>query len=109
MWSLSIAACALVRRRQLPERQRLLVLFAGLLGGLALLSLWWSWSYDWQPQGRFLFPGLVPFAILLFEGLRRATPRFDQATAAAILLGLAALNASCLVGYVIPRYGFLQA
>jgi len=52
-----------------PWRTQLWGAFIGLVVVMLLLSLWSSWVKDYQPQGRYLFPSLVPVALLLAIGL----------------------------------------
>lgn len=41
----------------------------GLLPALLLLSLYRSWSFDYQAQGRYLFPAMLPFLAVVSAGL----------------------------------------
>ncbi|MBI2322194.1 MAG: hypothetical protein HYU88_08945 [Chloroflexi bacterium] len=59
---------------------------------------------EW-PQGRYLYPGVLPLALLTTFGLRAWLP--DRYAAGGLLLvasGLAAFDALCLVGYLLPHY-----
>ncbi len=47
----------------------------GLCFGNGMLSLWWSWTVDFQPQGRYLFPALIIVGSL-WERFRK--PREDR-------------------------------
>ena len=54
-----------------------------------------------QPQGRYLFPALIPIAVLLMVGLREVvTARFQGVAVSAMVLGLVALNAYALTTLV---------
>ncbi len=60
---------------------------------------------QWQPQGRYLFPGLTIIATLFAFGIRRLTRRLKASiVAAAYVGGLLLFDVLCLVGYVIPYY-----
>ncbi|MDH4208949.1 MAG: hypothetical protein OEV76_08740, partial [Anaerolineae bacterium] len=60
---------------------------------------------QWQPQGRYLFPGLIPIATLFAFGLRRVLgPVKAEPLAAAYVAGLVLFDALCLVGYIFPHY-----
>ncbi len=60
---------------------------------------------QWQPQGRYLFPGLVIIATLFSFGLRRLTRRLKASIVAATYVGsLVLFDALCLVGYITPHY-----
>ncbi|RME61138.1 MAG: DUF2142 domain-containing protein [Caldilineae bacterium] len=52
---------------RLPTLLRVLLISAPVAMGLNVLaSLYNSWIYDVQPQGRYLFGGLIPLAVLCF-------------------------------------------
>lgn len=54
------------RRRLLANDVKLALWASPLFVGLNVLaSLYNSWTYDNQPQGRYLFPALIPLALLL--------------------------------------------
>lgn len=54
------------RWSQAPPLTRLLVAASPLFIALSFLaSLYNSWTYDFQPQGRYLFPALIPLAVLM--------------------------------------------
>jgi hypothetical protein len=56
----------LYRRRTAPGSLKLLVLLAPFVIGLSIAtSLFNSWIYDVQPQGRYLFSALTPLAVLM--------------------------------------------
>jgi hypothetical protein len=57
------------------------------------------------PQGRFLFPVMVPIIALLAIGLWQWVPARYQRPASAIFLATAVLfDTGCLAGYIIPFY-----
>jgi hypothetical protein len=86
--SLATLGFALVAWLRLPGLTRLLIVTAPAFIALNVLaSLYNSWTYDFQPQGRYLFPSLVPLAVLL-AGTVELEPRWLRT---ARLLGLAAL------------------
>jgi hypothetical protein len=50
----------------IPGSRKVLLLAAPAAIALCVAaSLYSSWTQDWQPQGRYLFPALVPIALLL--------------------------------------------
>jgi hypothetical protein len=54
-----------------PTAEKLLVfLFAGCAAGLIGISLWHSWTSDFQTQGRYLFPIIPMFGILIYHARR---------------------------------------
>ncbi|HUW15357.1 MAG TPA: DUF2142 domain-containing protein [Anaerolineae bacterium] len=60
---------------------------------------------DWQPQGRYLFPAIIPIATLLSLGWRRIHRRWGSnigLIAWVTLLFL--LHVLCVFGYIIPHY-----
>jgi hypothetical protein len=66
--------------------------FAGLGALLIVQSLWNSWSFDFQPQGRYLFPALPGAVAALATGARRLPSRY--------------LLAGVLVFFAIGLWGF---
>jgi hypothetical protein len=65
-------------------------------------SLHRSLSYDFQPQGRYLFPCLLPVALLLTGTLRYEGPSERRIRLAALALAFA-LEAASLLGVALPR------
>jgi hypothetical protein len=54
------------RRRIAPGSLKLMLLLAPFAIGISVLSsLYNSWMYDVQPQGRYLFSALAPLAVLM--------------------------------------------
>jgi hypothetical protein len=106
LWMIETSRLCLKRgARSLSLRDTVLLVF---LLGLFLLMLQTALPMigsQWQPQGRYLFPGLVIIGTLFSFGLRhllnRVKPEFLAAT---YLICLLLLDALCLVGYIIPHY-----
>lgn len=63
-----------LRERGAPERRSFLLLFFGALGTFTF-SIVFSAYFDFQPQGRYLFPSIVPILALLLMGWDRLWPR----------------------------------
>lgn len=60
---------------QTPPHDRLIFAVAPLWVALCVLaSLYNSWTFDFQPQGRYLFSALIPLAILLGGPMGAAPP-----------------------------------
>jgi len=94
-------------RAALPEWQRraLLLLALGLVLSLAQTFLPMI-GRNWQPQGRYLFPALVPISVALCLGLRSwAGPRLRPPLWAVYWVGLFAFDLYCLLGRVAGCYG----
>lgn len=91
---IALLACAAAAFRRLPGRD---VLFGAAVFVLAvavvLASAYHSWTADYQPQGRYLFPILPMFAFLLHR-YRESFPR------PALLLLLACLFAGSVFSFV---------
>ncbi|MCP4165604.1 MAG: DUF2142 domain-containing protein [Chloroflexi bacterium] len=90
-----------LRRRRLSatiSTDRLLFL-SGLAIGLILVQAWLPMlGQDWQPQGRYLFPALLPIAILLWWGWDHLIPqRGKRLLLPGMLVCLVILNALALV------------
>ncbi len=66
----------------------LLLLFFGCAGGLIGISLWHSWTADFQTQGRYLFP-IIPMLGMLLYHTRRYIP---DAGFRLFLIGMFALS-----------------
>jgi hypothetical protein len=94
-----------VGRGALTSSDTVLLVF---LAGFALLVLQTFLPMigsPWQPQGRYLFPGLVIIATLFAFGIRHLTKPLGSGLPAAIYVGgLLLFNALCLFGYIIPYY-----
>ncbi len=71
------------------------VLLSGLAANLLLL-LAFMVGVDWQPQGRFLFPSLVPFCFFAGLGIARLE---RLSVAARVMRGAPAIVLSLAVGY----------
>lgn len=71
-----------------------------------LASLWNSYMVNFQPQGRYLFPGLIPSVIILCAGLVLLFRRRSLQAATAVLLGVSMglFNLYCLYGVIRPHY-----
>ncbi|MGE5617893.1 MAG: ArnT family glycosyltransferase [Sphingomonadaceae bacterium] len=58
-----------------------------------------------QPQGRYLYPALLPIALFFVLGLRELmAPIHERLLLALAVVSLALLNAVCLTRYVIPYF-----
>src|SRR5205823_2936829 len=60
-------------RLSVPARQALLVM-ASVIAGLVALYLRLNFSVAFQPQGRYLFPAILPISLLMTWGLTTLTP-----------------------------------
>jgi hypothetical protein len=66
------------RRAAYSLLTRLMLVVAPLLSGAILFaSLYYSWIFDFQPQGRYLLPALLPLALLV-GGAVNDEPRWLQ-------------------------------
>lgn len=88
------------------QKQGLLVLLAGLGGNLALLmgkgAIVDYWS---RAQGRYLFPAIIPIAVLFTLGLREVIPvRYHRAWLVAYSAGFILYDSIVLMGYIIPYF-----
>jgi hypothetical protein len=95
------------RQKKLLSREQALQL---LLLGLTLF-LFWATIFIYATlsvnaaMGRFLFPALTGFGVLIFLGLSGWIPsRWESSLAAGVNLALAALSVYCLVGVLAPAY-----
>ena len=67
--------------------------------------LFLSYKTGVTPQGRYMFPVVIPLAMLLVLGVRELVPaRWRTPAGYAGGVGLALFSAICIIGYVIPYY-----
>jgi hypothetical protein len=88
------------------QKQGLLILLAGLGGNLALLlgkgAIVDYWS---RAQGRYLFPAIIPIAVLFTLGVREVMPvRYHRAWLVAYSAGFILYDSIALMGYIIPYF-----
>lgn len=83
----------------------LLIAVAAYLLIMTKEVLYLSYRFGVVPQGRYLFPAVIPLATLLVWGLREWVPA-DRHREAGWAGGIALLSfdALCLIGYVLPFY-----
>jgi len=99
-WGLLHGLPAAVRRRRSPSSGDRLLLLAALALLLILAQVWAPMlGQAWQPQGRYLFPALLPIALLLAAGWEQALPpaHRDRLPPLLVIL-LTALNLTALFG-----------
>ena len=98
-----LAVLGLAIQRCWARRPEWRLLVAGSV--LALIAyLGYNLTFE-QPQGRYLFPALVPIALLLVAGWARLAPtRLQAATVMAIGTALIALNAYALLRVLAPGF-----
>jgi len=66
-----------------------------------------DWGYEWggRPQGRFLFPVIIPIATLFMLGLRELVPARYQKRFLLVYIGcFIAFDSLCLIRYIIPFF-----
>lgn len=86
------------RRRNLPAAVILALWSAPVFVATSVLaSLYNSWTYDFQPQGRYLFPALMPLALML-AGVFPYEPHWSRT------LRIATWVAACLLCLVTLYY-----
>jgi hypothetical protein len=104
---LGLALCVIrvVRQReQLNAAQRTGLILLALLLAVAVVDYVGYNSKFYQPQGRYLFPALVPIALCFVLGLREAASREHARVLAALLyLALLGLDVVSLVWYIVPQ------
>ena len=60
---------------------------------------------DWQPQGRYLLPAIIPAGVCFALGLRAWLPQRAACHGAWVFVGaFVILNGVCLMYYVIPYF-----
>jgi len=94
----------LIPRRSSPGFTALMLLWAPVLTFMLVVS-YYMMIQPAGPMGRFLFPALPAFALLLSEGLSRFFPRRLAWTGVGLAsLGMAALAVYALVGVLYPAF-----
>lgn len=75
-----------------------------------ILSIYYSFASDFQPQGRYIMPIIIPFAYFLVNGIEKIIKKFVkspvlQKTIITILIALIIfISFKALFGYIIPAY-----
>src|SRR5262249_32326297 len=59
---------------------------------------------DTQPQGRYLYPGIAAFAVLVCGGLLHVGNRLRAVVGLGVVLTMFSINLVSLFGYLIPAY-----
>lgn len=97
-------------RTRPPETRATLVVFAfSILLQVALVIAgqirYWDLNWGGDPQGRYLFPSLIPMAIFLLIGLRALVPaRWRSAWLGGLTAALFLFNLIALGFFIIPFY-----
>ncbi|TAK25546.1 MAG: hypothetical protein EPO26_04050 [Chloroflexota bacterium] len=105
----AIAAAGVLWRLVTDPASRRWILVAGTIAGMTAVVaigpfIIGLWGDEW-PQGRYLYPALLPIAMLISLGLSAWIPR-RRATAGPIVvvaIGIA-LQASAIFGTIVPHY-----
>ena len=88
-----------------PWRHRALVLLFIAVCLTILQVLLPMFGRDWQPQGRYMFPAIVPVATLFTLGWREVVPtRWRGLFIIPWVAAVVAFDTLCLVGYLGPHY-----
>lgn len=75
-----------------------------------LLNIYYSYTTDYQPQGRYSLPMLIPFAYYICRGYEKlvnknaVTPKLKTALSGCLLFGITASILITIYGYVLPLY-----
>ncbi len=69
---LILALCGIVVNKAFKTTERKLLAVSFLIAGLIglMISFYYSYTADYEPQGRYLFASLIPLALLLTYGIR---------------------------------------
>jgi hypothetical protein len=105
-------AFRLVRRPELLEswQKRCLLLFALYIlivaaAPVIFFSAYLATQWEAPPQGRYVFLGIVPIAILLMLGLREPVPvRYRSSFLVLCLVAMVLFDFLCLTHYFIPYF-----
>jgi hypothetical protein len=92
---------AYTRRSLLSNFTKLALVASPLFLAISVLaSLYSSWTYDYQPQGRYLFPALIPLALMLTVTLLYE-PRWSKALRFGVWVSACILCLFTLYHYVL--------
>lgn len=93
-------------RRQPGEVQRSRVWYVfGFTTALVLMAFIGFAQTYFQAQGRYLYPAMLPTALLWASGFARVVPaRYQRSATMLVFLVLAALSAAFVFSYVMPAY-----
>jgi len=87
------------------QKQGLLILLVGLVGNLALLIGKGMFEYWSRAQGRYLFPAIIPIAVLFTLGMREIIPsRHHKAWLVSYIAILLLYDSVALTRYIIPFF-----
>lgn len=93
-----------------PKIKALDIAYIFAMLGVTALSLLYSYTEDYQPQGRYLYPAMVPFMIFIVEGLHHYLEgfgkkcRYEKYVVWLLLIFVAVINLYCLIGVVGAKY-----
>lgn len=87
------------------QRMTLLTFGAAVLLALVIMFARQFRAFEGAPQGRYLFPVIIPLATFLMLGLEQWIPERRRVLAIGLCVaGLIGLNIISVVGYIIPFY-----
>jgi hypothetical protein len=91
---------------RLDRRTILHFLTAGSSVSMVFAAAWRSWSFAFQPQGRHLFPMLMPFLVMLALGLLSLfdEPRLRRLVVLGVALTLLQINVLALLITLVDEY-----
>ncbi len=116
MWLIGIIGC-LMKFKELfiykkEEKNKYLLNYIFVLAIIIpiILSIYYSYASDFQPQGRYIIGIIVPFMYFIVNGIQKILEKFikSEKIRDIIILMLIALviviSMRALFGYIIPRY-----
>lgn len=99
------------KKKTKPQFNRLLLITMWLAMGIVLaLSIYYSYFIDFQPQGRYLLPVIVPLMLLLSAGIARFEERIEKRTnwrislTKIVMIFLVVSSILVLTNIIIPHY-----
>jgi hypothetical protein len=101
---LSSSAFVVARSQSLDKASRtsLVLMFCNCF--LVLLAFLYYNFADTQPQGRYLYPGIAAFSLLVSAGLLRLSPKYRIIIGTALVLTIFCFNLISLFSYLLPAY-----
>ena len=75
-----------------------------------ILSIYYSYTSDFQPQGRYIMGIIIPFTYFIVNGIQKILEKFVKSEkirkciVLVIMLLIIVISMRALFGYIIPRY-----
>ena len=116
IWIIGIIGC-LIKFKDLfiynkEEKNKYLLNYIFILSIIIpiILSIYYSYTSDFQPQGRYIMGIIIPFTYFIVNGIQKILEKFVKSEkirkciVLVIMLLIIVISMRALFGYIIPRY-----